>query len=87
MSSDPAHGVAVLAVPAAGLALAILSLPQGYSIIGSLENRNDDEVELLVRSADIGASAPRLKIELMDAGSTRIVRVVPQVPTSSQDAR
>lgn len=71
--------IARLTLPAQDLARTLLGIPTSYSIVGSLPGEGVGTVALIVTSPDLGETPLPLKAEITDEGSTRTVRLVPDL--------
>ncbi len=72
------EGSAVLILPATDLPRMLLSLPASYRVSHSEQAESVGDVVLRVKSADLYGHENVLRVEIADAGSTRMTRLVPR---------
>jgi hypothetical protein len=74
-----------LSVAAESLRQAVDALPATYTITGSSESQAANEIVLRVCSGDLAGHVGRLRLEITDAGSTRVTRIVPDVAADNRN--
>lgn len=74
--SPALKGTGILKVAADDLVGILQSLPRSYRLVGSAECLDLGFVKVVLESEDLATGGLTIGLEVQDAGSTRIVRIV-----------